>query len=188
MAPRPLGDSMTGAFRRSAIALSWGAASNTPLPTKMAGHEAAAGDTEFGVLLGRGLSADQFDAGPDTTGVLPPTAGAPDPLAENGPGEDDAPFVFLQRTGERGGLPGGPHEDADEGGEKVGGDGEAGALGDVVDRGHQLQTLAGSDEAFEEDGELCSGAFDSRRDDAGGDDRCFQEAEVVLRKVEDLAK
>ena len=100
-------------------------------------------------VVGSGLfAADELDAGPDATGVLPTSARAADPFAEDGAGENEAALVFLQGASERLGLAGGPHEDADEGGEQVGGDGEAGTFGDVVDGGDEFDAASGSHKFF----------------------------------------
>ena len=57
-------------------------------------HQAAAADTEFGVAFAGDRAGDQLHTRPDAAGVLPTTAGASDPFAEQGAGEHDAAFVF----------------------------------------------------------------------------------------------
>jgi hypothetical protein len=66
----------------------------------MLGHEAALGDTVFGICFARDFSFDEFDAGPDPAGVLPSAAGAADPFTEDGAGKDEASFAFGEFAGE----------------------------------------------------------------------------------------
>lgn len=150
------------------------------------GEEAAAGDAVFGVSGSGRTAGDALDAGPDASGILPAAAGAAEPFAEEGTGQDDAAFGFLEGAGEGPGLMGGAHADGDKAAEEVGGDGEAGALGDVVDAGDQFEAASGADHAGEEVGEGETASLDARGDDAAGDDGGLEEAEVVLGEVEDL--
>jgi hypothetical protein len=85
-------------------------------------------------------------------------------------------------------LSGGTHAGADEGGKEVGGNGEAGAFGDVVDRGDDLDASSWTGEAGEEVGEGFSGAFDARRNDARGNDSCLEKAKVIFGKIEDVGE
>ena len=152
------------------------------------GHEPATGNAVFGVGLADDLAFDEFDAGPNAAGVLPAAAGAADPFAEDGAGENEAAFAFGEFTGERLGLAGGAHAGADKGGEEVGGNGEAGAFRDVVDGGNHFQSASRSGDLREEIGEGFAGALDARRDDSGGDDGGFEQAEVVLGEVENFGE
>ena len=99
----------------------------------VARHETPARNAVFRINRGGGLAGDELDAGPDAARVLPAAAGASNPLAEDGPGQDEAPFLLLQRADQRVGLAGGTHEDPNEGREEIGGNGEPGPLGNVVD-------------------------------------------------------
>src|SRR5262245_43666533 len=131
-------------------------------------HEATAADLEFRVAIGGENAFDEVHSRPHTAGVLPTASGATQPLAENRARESKAPSGTLQRAGRRGGLASGPHTNADQRREKIGGDSETRALGDVVDVADDLQPAARSDDAREQFGEVLTGAFDARRHDAGG--------------------
>ena len=151
------------------------------------GEQAAAADAEFDVAFGGGNAFDELDAGPNATGVLPATAGATEPLAEDRAGCDEAAFWFRERAGERCGLTGGAHADGDERCEQIGGDSEARALGNVVDVADDFEAEAVAlCELAEEIGERLIGAFQTGGDDAGGDDGRFEEAEIVAAEVEHL--
>ena len=64
------------------------------------GHEPAAADAEFGVAFLGQDAGDEFHAGPDATAILPAAARAAEPFAEDGAGEDEAAFAFLEWAGE----------------------------------------------------------------------------------------
>ena len=92
-----------------------------------------------------------------------------------------------KRPGERLGLAGRAHADADQRGEQIGRDGEPRAFRDVVDASRRARARgpARPSRASRSASDL-PGAFDARRHDARGDHRGLEQAEVVLREVEDL--
>ncbi len=93
-------------------------------------------------------------------------------------------FVLLQRTGQGGGLAGGAHADGNEGGQKIGGDGEARTFWNVVDVADDFQAAARADDSREQFGEAVPGTFDAGRDNAGGNDGGFEQTEVVFGEIE----
>src|SRR5207253_1049805 len=110
------------------------------------GQEAAAADAVFGIVRTGEDAGDQLHPRPDTARVLPAAARATEPLAENGAGGDQAPLVLLEAAVDRRRLPGGAHTDGDQAGQQVGGNSEAGALGNRVDLADQLDPVAGADQ------------------------------------------
>ena len=154
----------------------------------MGGHEPSARDALLGIALGGEASLDELDAGPDAAGILPAAARSADPLAEDGAGKHKAALVFRKLPGEARGLAGGPHAGGDQRSEKVGGNGEARTFGDVVHRGDQLQSPPRPDEHGEDFRKRFSRTLDAGRDESGGDDRRFQQAEVVFRKIENIGE
>ena len=152
------------------------------------GHEPSARDALLGIALGGEAALDELDAGPDPAGILPAAAGTTDPLTEDGAGKHEAAFVFRKLAGEARGLAGGPHAGGDEGGEEVRGNGEARAFRDVVHRGNQFQSTPRADEHGEDFRKGFPAALDAGRDEAGSDDRGFQEPEVVLGEIENIGE
>ena len=154
----------------------------------VAREETTAADAVFGIAVHGGRAFDEFDPGPESAGVLPPAAGAAEPLAENGAGGDDATFRFVARASERTDLAGGAHADADEGAEEVSGNGEAGALRDAVDAADEFETATGAKYCGEEFGEAGAGTFNAGRDEAGGNDGGFQQPKVVAAEIKDVVE
>jgi len=151
-------------------------------------HEASARHAQLRVALGGWNAGDELDPGPDAAGVLPAAARPAEPFPEECPGEHQAPLRFLQGPGQRHRLAGGPHADADQRAEQVGADGEARALGDVVDAGADLQAAARPDDAGKQVRKALPRPLDAGRDDPGRDHRRLEEAEVVLGEVEHVAQ
>ena len=87
-------------------------------------HQAAARYSVFRVARLRGHTLDQLDPGPNSAGILPAAAAAAEPFTEQRASEHEASFVLLKRTDQRIGLGGGACTNADQRGEKVGGDGQ----------------------------------------------------------------
>ena len=95
-------------------------------------------------------------------------------VAEDGAGSDETALGFGELAGEGCCLTGRSHANGNERCEKVGGDGEARALGDVVYVAYDLEAKAVAlCELAEEIGERLIGAFESGGDDAGGDNGGF---------------
>ena len=76
----------------------------------------------------------------------------------------------------------------DQGREERGRDGQARALRDVVHRAHELEPEAGADHPGQQVGQALPRPLDAGRDDARGDDRGLEQAQVVLGEVEDLGE
>lgn len=89
------------------------------------GKEATAADGVFGIAFSCFDASDEFDAGPDTAGILPAATGATQPFAEDGAGGDEAPFVFAESAGLLLDLATEAHEAGDNGSKEGSGDGEA---------------------------------------------------------------
>src|SRR5258708_7762620 len=119
----------------------------------------------------RGHAFDELDSRPDAAGILPAAAAATDPLAEQRPGEHEPAFAIAQGTGERLGLAGRSHADADQRREEIGRDREARTFRDVVDGGDQFETAPGAEHLREEIGETLAGALDAGWDQARRDHR-----------------
>ena len=151
-------------------------------------HEPAAADAELRIALAGQDAGDELHSRPDASRVLPASAGASQPLAEERPGEDETPLLLEQRALDGAGLTRGAHAGRHQGSEERGGDGEARALGNPVHRAHELEPEAGPDHPRQQVGQALSRPLDAGRDDARGDDRGLQQAEVVLGEVEDLGE
>ena len=154
----------------------------------MLGHEPATADAGFRVALAGEHAFDEFHARPYAARVLPAAAGTAEPFAQQRAGQDQPTLVLLQLTGQRRGLAGGTHADADQRGQERRRDRQTRALGNVVDAGRNFQTATRPDHARQQVGETLARTFDARRHNARGDDRRLQQAEVVLRKVEYLSQ
>ncbi len=89
------------------------------------GHEAPAADAKLRVAFGGEDPLDQFYAGPNPARVLPAAAGPAKPFAQDRPRQHQPTIVFLQGAGERRGLAGCPHADADKRGQEIGGNSQA---------------------------------------------------------------
>ena len=148
------------------------------------GHEPAAADAEFGVVLRGEDTGNEFHAGPDASAILPATARTAEPFAQDRAGKDESTLAFLECTGEGGRLTGGAHADRDERSEEAGGDGEARAFGDIVDARDELEAASGAGDLGEQFGQALAAAFDARGDDAAGDDGGFEQAEIILGEIE----
>ncbi len=115
---------------------SGGSGSRRPRLTPNSGSPSPAGD-----------AADELHARPDAAGVLPAAAGAAEPFAEDRAGERPAALAPPRAAARRASGPGRWRAcSADQRGQQVGGDGQARALGDVVDRADQLQAAARADD------------------------------------------
>ena len=154
----------------------------------MGWHEASPGNAPLGILFGGRHARDELDARPDPARVLPSATGAAEPLAQEGPCENEPPFRFLKRPGQRRGLSSSPHTNADERAQQIRTDSQPRSLGDVVNAGTEFEAASGTDDASEQVGQRLTGTFDARRNHACGDDGRFQQPEMVFGKIEDLAQ
>ena len=77
-------------------------------------QQAATADAIFRIIGLRFHPLDHLHARPNAARILPTTARAAQPFAQNGTRRNDAPFCFGQLTGERGGLARGTHTDCDQ--------------------------------------------------------------------------
>ena len=91
-------------------------------------------------------------------------------------------------AGQRGGLPGGPHAGGDQAAEEVGRDGQARALGDVVDAADDLQPQPGADHARQQVGQALAGALDPGGTMPAAMTAALSRPEVVAGEVEDLGQ
>ena len=115
----------------------------------MHGHQSTTADSKLRIaLLGR-RSANQFDAWPNATGVLPTTAAAAQPFTQNGSCGDQSTIVFGKWPGQRFDLSGRPHQYRDQRTQQVRRNGKPRAFGNVVDLADQLQSLSWSDDSFQ---------------------------------------
>ena len=96
--------------------------------------------------------------------------------------------MFLQQAGERRGLAGGPHANADERREQSGGNGKPRAFRAVVDAADDLQTTSGAGDVREQSGEALAGTFNARRHDAARDDGGFEQTEIVPGKIKNVGE
>ena len=154
----------------------------------MVGQQAAQADAVFRVAgLGR-AAFDDFHARPDAAGVLPSAARSAQPFAQDGPRGDQLAFRFGEAARQRLRLAGGPHAGGDDGRQEVRGDGQAGALGDVVHLARDFQSQPRADELGQHVGQRLARAFQPGRNDAGGDHGRLEEPQVVLGEVEDVGQ
>ena len=116
-------------------------------------HESAPADAPLRIAVASEHSGNQFHSRPDAARVLPAAAGTAEPFSEDRARENQSPFVFLQRAGERGGLACGAHADADEGREQAGGDGQTRTFRDIVHAADQFEAAPVADDAREQFGQ-----------------------------------
>ncbi len=155
----------------------------------MAREQAAPADAELGIALGCFDALNQFHPRPEAAGILPAAAGAGQPFAEDGARGNGAAIVLGERAGEAVDLIGGAHARGDQAREQAGGDGEAGAFGNIVDAADDLDAVAlASGEAREEIGQRLLRAFHRLRHQARGDGRGLQQTQVVAGEIEDLGE
>src|SRR5439155_9488025 len=150
--------------------------------------EPSAADAQLRVAVAGEHAGDKFHAGPDAARVLPAAAGAAEPLAENRAREHEAALGFKQRPGQRRGLAGGAHADADEVGEQIGGDRQARAFRDIVHVADQFQAASGADDAREQFGQILAGTFNAWGNDAAGDDGGFKQTEIVFGEIKNVGQ
>jgi len=131
-------------------------------------------DAELGVTRLRQCSLDDLQPGPKPSRVLPASAGAPKPLAENGSRSHQAPLVLEQGPAELGRLPCGPHEGTHDAREQIGRDRQPRAFGDVVHVRDELEPHARPNDAREQARQGLPGALERRRNHARGDDAGLQ--------------
>ena len=106
-----------------------------------------------------------------------------EPLSEKRPRQHHPAFGFEQGPGQRGGLAGRSHADADQGPKQVGGDREARTLRDVVHYRDKFQPAARAHHPSQEGREILPRAFDAGRHNAGGNDRGLEKAKVIFGEV-----
>jgi hypothetical protein len=150
-------------------------------------QQAAAADAEFGIALTGGHAVDQLDARPDAARILPAAARPADPFAQNGARGHQAPVGFLQAAGERVDLPGGAHAGRNQAGQQTGGNGQAAALGNVVDLGDDFDSQPRrARQPLQHARQRLGGAFHSGRHHAARDHGGFEQPQVIAREIEDL--
>ncbi len=153
------------------------------------GQQAAAADAEFGIALPGRHAVNQLDAGPDAAGVLPAAAGAAQPFAQDGARGKQAAVLLLQPAGKGVNLAGGTHAGRNQAGQQGGGDGEARALGNIVDLADQLDPVAAfSGKTGQQIAQRFGADLHAGRHQAGGDDRGFEQTQVVAREIEYLGE
>ncbi len=84
------------------------------------GHQSATADPELRVSLLRAHPFDELHSWPNPAGILPPAAGAAQPLTQKSSRQHQASLTFLKLPRKRSGLAGGPHAQTDKRCEKVG--------------------------------------------------------------------
>ena len=151
-------------------------------------HEPAAADAKFGVALGGEHAFDQFHARPDAAGILPAAARTAEPFAEDGARQHEPAFVFLERTVQRTGLAGRPHAQRNHRGQQVRGDREPRAFGNAVDGADEFESPARPDDPRQQIREALARAFHAGRNDAAGDDRRLEQAEVIFGEIEHVGQ
>ena len=155
----------------------------------MARQQAAAADAEFRVALRCQYALDHFHSRPDTAGILPAASRAAQPFAQNRPASHQAALILRQGSRQRPHLAGGAHRYGDDGGQQIGGNRQARAFGNSPDVGNDLQAVARhAGQRGQNVGQRLARPFQSRRDDAGGDDSGFEQSQIVARKIEDLSQ
>ena len=152
-------------------------------------HEPAAADAEFGIAFGGEHAFDQFHARPDAAGILPAAARTAEPFAEDGARQHQPAFVLL-RANRAANWPGrSPSCKAQSC--------EASRFVETARReplGMPLTALTsssplpGPDHPRQQVGEALARAFDAGRNDAAGDDRRLEQAEVVFGEIEHVGQ
>ena len=142
----------------------------------------------LGIAFAGDRAGDELHARPDAAGILPASARSAEPFTENRAGGDEAALVFLQLARERARSGRWAHADGDERGEQIRRNGEPRAFGDFVDVADDFQTQPGTDDAGQQVGKTLARTFHAGRDDAGGDHRGFEQAEIILGEVEDFGQ
>ena len=151
-------------------------------------HEPAAADAKFGVALGGEHAFDQFHARPDAAGILPAAARTAEPFAEDGARQHEPAFVFLERTMQRTGLAGCSHAQRNHGGQQARGDGQPRAFGNTVDGADEFEPPALPHHPRQQVGEALARAFHAGWNDAAGDDRRLEQAEVIFGEIEHVGQ
>ena len=149
----------------------------------MVGQEPAAADPEFRIAGLGGNALNQFCARPDTAGILPAPAATGEPFPQNRAGGNESAFGFNQRAGQGFGLAGGPHAGGDERSQQIGRDREPRTLGDIVDAADDFKTEPRAHRSREQARQGFARAFDPRGDDARGNNRGFEQAEIIAGKI-----
>ena len=151
-------------------------------------HQAPPAHSKFRIAFLGQSALDQFDSRPDTAGILPAAAGAANPFAQNGPRQNQTAFVFFECPFERLRLPCRAHANRNERREQIGRYREARSFGDIIDAADQFQPATRANDSREQVGQVLPGAFDARRHDAGRDDGGFEQAEIILREIENFVE
>ena len=125
-------------------------------------EQAAAGHAELRVALARQLSLDELHARPQSARVLPASARAAEPLAEDRARGDEAPFALGELAFDGARLSRRAHAERDERGEQVRRDREPRALGDPAHPARQREPAAGAAEPREQPLEALPGALEAR--------------------------
>ena len=130
---------------------------------------------------------NQLDSRPHPAGILPAAPRAPQPLAQNGARRHQPAVGFAQAAGEGADLVGGPHTQGNEAGEKVGGDRQARAAGNVIHLADDFDAVARpANQVGQDVAERLGGAFQSRRHNSRGYHRRLEQPQVIVRKIENL--
>ncbi len=117
--------------------------------------------------------------------VLPAATGAADPFAQDGAGEHQTTFMFLQAVLiSEAAWPVARMQTAIRRREEVGGNGEARTFGDVVDVADDFQPSPSPTIRSSNAAKLLAGAFNARRNNARGDDGGFKQAEIIFGEIE----
>src|SRR5208283_848100 len=137
-------------------------------------EEASSTDAKLGIIRLCLDSLDQFDSRPNAAGILPATARAAQPFAENGARRNEPAIPFVEWTGQRARLIGGAHADRNQRGEQVGGNRQTRTFRNVSNATNQLNPASLSDQALQHVADGSNDAFHGRGHNTGGDDRRFQ--------------
>src|SRR5271157_5102091 len=105
---------------------------------EMVRKQAAATNAELRIAFPCQDTVDEFDSGPYAAGILPATARAAQPFAQDSACCHEAAVLLFQAPGEGVNLVGGTHAHGNERGEKTGGDGQARSSRDVIHFAYDL--------------------------------------------------
>ena len=153
----------------------------------MVGQQAAAADAEFGITLLRRDPVNQLDSRPHAAGILPAAARASQPFAQDGARGHQAAIILAQAARERANLVGGAHAQGNQARQQAGRDRQARAARDIVHLADDFDAMTGAaGQMGQHVAKRLRRPFHTGRNKAGSNDGRLQQAQVVMRKIENF--
>ena len=107
-----------------------------------------------GIAFAATNAVDELDARPHAAGILPAAAASAQPFTQDGARGDQPAVMLFHPSGERMDLARCTHAHGDDAGQKIGGDSQPRAFGNIVDAADDFNAVSGpSSQALQQSGQ-----------------------------------